>query len=97
MIQFHGELTRQLKSRDKAVDGAFFCHQTLGIHNSQYQPPLRLFQYFDQCLVAFFHFPLLLRKLGWGIEAIEENTIFVSDAHLKYAKPYALKTILDSL
>ena len=28
---------------------------------------------------------------------IEENTIFVSDAHLKYAKPYALKTILDSL
>ena len=29
--------------------------------------------------------------------AIEENTIFVSDAHLKYAKPYALKTILDSL
>lgn len=28
---------------------------------------------------------------------VEENTIFVSDAHLKYAKPYALKTILDSL
>ena len=28
---------------------------------------------------------------------LEENTIFVSDAHLKYAKPYALKTILDSL
>lgn len=26
-----------------------------------------------------------------------ENTIFVSDAQLKYAKPYALKTILDSL
>ena len=28
---------------------------------------------------------------------VEENTIFVSDAHLKYAKPYALKTILDNL
>ena len=28
---------------------------------------------------------------------IEENTIFVSDVHLKYAKLYALKTILDSL
>lgn len=28
---------------------------------------------------------------------IDGNTIFVSDAHLKYAKPYALKTILDSL
>lgn len=28
---------------------------------------------------------------------VKENTIFVSDAHLKYAKPYALKTILDSL
>ncbi len=28
---------------------------------------------------------------------VAENTIFVSDAHLKYAKPYALKTIVDSL
>lgn len=28
---------------------------------------------------------------------VAENTIFVSDTHLKYAKPYALKTILDSL
>ena len=28
---------------------------------------------------------------------VAESTIFVSDAHLKYAKPYALKTILDSL
>lgn len=28
---------------------------------------------------------------------VVEGTIFVSDAHLKYAKPYALKTILDSL
>ena len=26
-----------------------------------------------------------------------DNTIFVSDAYLKYAKPYALKTIMDSL
>ena len=25
------------------------------------------------------------------------DTIFVSDANLKYAKPYALKTILDNL
>lgn len=28
---------------------------------------------------------------------VEENTIFVSDVYLKYAKPYALKTIVDSL
>lgn len=28
---------------------------------------------------------------------VAENTIFVSDAHLKYAKPYALKTLIDSL
>lgn len=28
---------------------------------------------------------------------LAENTIFVSDSYLKYAKPYALKTILDSL
>lgn len=27
----------------------------------------------------------------------EENAIFVSDVYLKYAKPYALKTIVDSL
>ena len=28
---------------------------------------------------------------------IAENTIFVSDSYLKYAKPYALKSIIDSL
>lgn len=28
---------------------------------------------------------------------VAESTIFVSDEHLKYAKPYALKTILDNL
>ena len=28
---------------------------------------------------------------------VEENSIFVSDVYLKYAKPYALKTIVDSL
>ena len=28
---------------------------------------------------------------------IADNTIFVSDAHLKYAKPYAIKSIIDSL
>lgn len=28
---------------------------------------------------------------------VPENTVFVSDAHLKYAKPYALKALIDSL
>lgn len=36
-------------------------------------------------------YPAMWRK------PVAENTIFVSDAHLKYAKPYALKTIVDSL
>lgn len=27
----------------------------------------------------------------------EKNTVFVSDSYLKYAKPYALKTIVDGL
>lgn len=26
-----------------------------------------------------------------------EDTIFVSDIHLRFAKPYAVKTILDSI
>ena len=53
----------------KAIDGAFLYPQTLGIHNLQYLPPFWLLQHFNQCLVAFFNFLLLLRKLGRGIEA----------------------------
>jgi len=36
-------------------------------------------------------YPAMWRK------PMRENTVFISDAHLKYAKPYALKTILDCL
>ena len=39
-------------------------------------------------------FPAIL--IG-SLKPDEEGTIFINDTQIKYAKPYALKTILDSL
>ena len=59
MIQFVCHFPSQLEPAKETVRGAFLCDQALCIHNSQYQPPFRLLQHFDQCLVAFFHFLFL--------------------------------------
>ena len=37
------------------------------------------------------------RKYGRYLSKIAYNMVFVSDSYLKYAKPYALKTIVDGL
>lgn len=70
LIQFHREPPRQLKSRDKAVDGCVLHNAVFGVDDLQHQPPFRLFQHFNECLMAFLDFLLLCWELWRSIEAI---------------------------
>ena len=68
VIQFYGQLPRQLKSGDKAVDGGILRNAILCVDDPEHQPTLRLSQRLAKCSVALLNFLLLRREFGWGIK-----------------------------
>lgn len=70
VIQFYGQLPRQFKSGDKAVDGGILRNAILCVDDLKYQPALRLAQHLTKCLMTFLNFLFLSWKFSWGVETV---------------------------
>ena len=70
VIQFYGQLPRQLKSGDKAVDGGILRNTVFCVDNLEHQPTLQFAQRLAKCSVALLNFLLLRREFGWGIKTV---------------------------
>ena len=62
VIQFYGQLPRQFKSGDKAVDGGILRNTVFGVDDLEHQPTLWFAQHLAQCLMAFLNFLFLSCK-----------------------------------
>ena len=70
VIQFYGQLPRQFKSSDKAVDGGVLRNAVFCVNDLEHQPALRFAQHPTKCSVALLNFLLLRREFGWGIKTV---------------------------
>jgi len=59
MVEFCGQLPRQRKSGDEAVNGDILCDAALCVDDLEYQLTLWLSQHLTKCSMAFIIFPLL--------------------------------------
>ena len=70
VIQFYGQLPRQFKSGDKAVDGGLLRNTVFCVDDLEHQPALWFAQHLAQCLMTFLNFLFLSWEFRWGIEAV---------------------------
>ena len=90
VIQFVCQFPCQLEPAEKTVHGAFFCNQTLVIHDPQHQFSLWLFQSLDELLVTIFNFLLSLWYGQWRVKSVVKLfQSVVNVSYLLYSKtPY---------
>ena len=70
VVQFCGELPRQLKASEEAINGNVLNHVVFGIDDLKHQPPLLLVHRFNKRLMALLDLLLLRRELRWAVEAV---------------------------
>ena len=65
VIQFYGQLPRQFKSSDKAVDGGVLRNAVFCVNDLEHQPALRFAQHPTKCLMTFLNFLFLCWEFRW--------------------------------